>query len=58
MLLLFMSVCPAATCPAVLACIPRSMLLVDYKQFVAQPEATVRQVLQFVGADTSRWARL
>jgi hypothetical protein len=30
------------------------MLLVDYKQFVAQPEATVRQVLRFVGADASR----
>ena len=45
--------------PAVLLLLAatRSLLLVDYKQFVAQPEATVRQVLAFVGADTSRWVR-
>ncbi|WIA13844.1 hypothetical protein OEZ85_002418 [Tetradesmus obliquus] len=35
---------------------PDNLLLVDYKQFVAQPEATVRQVLTFVGADISRYS--
>jgi len=31
------------------------LLLVDFKEFCADPEATVRKVLDFVGADTSRW---
>lgn len=30
------------------------LLLVDFKEFCADPEATVRKVLEFVGADTSR----
>lgn len=32
-----------------------SILLVDYQQFIAQPEQTVLGVLDFIGADTSRW---
>lgn len=32
-----------------------SVLLVDYDQFIAQPEHTLKAALQFVGANTSRW---
>jgi hypothetical protein len=30
------------------------LLLVDFKEFCANPEATVRKVIDFVGADNSR----
>ncbi|KAI8470466.1 MAG: P-loop containing nucleoside triphosphate hydrolase protein [Monoraphidium minutum] len=34
---------------------PENLLVVDFKRFVSSPEAVVREVLAFVGADASRY---
>lgn len=39
--------------PPSLTCLCR-LLLVDFKEFCAEPEATVKRVLDFVGADSSK----